>query len=107
MRFSVRNFGYRTFLFWGIFMHSCTFIGHSDCDESIKDKIYSAIEKLINENNVNTFYVGTHGHFDYYAYKTLCELKKIYDIEILVVLSHLGTVPDYCKDVKKSFSGSS
>ena len=88
-------------------MHSCTFIGHSDCDVSIKDKIYSAIEKLINENNVNTFYVGTHGHFDYYAYKTLCELKKIYDIEILVVLSHLGTVPDYCKDVKKSFSGSS
>ena len=84
-------------------MYSCTFIGHRDCDKSIKEKLYLAIEKLINENNVTTFYVGTHGYFDYYAYKALCELEKICNIKILVVLSHLNNIPDYCKGAKTVF----
>ncbi len=84
-------------------MYSCTFIGHSDCDSNIKEKLYSAIENLIVEKNVSTFYVGTHGRFDYYAYKALCELEKIYKIKVLVVLSHLSSIPDYCKGAKAIF----
>ncbi len=84
-------------------MYSCTFIGHSDCDKSIKEKLYPAIEKLICENNVTTFFIGTHGDFDYYAYMVLKELEKIYKIDVLVVLSHLTSVPDYCKGSKMIF----
>lgn len=84
-------------------MYSCTFIGHSDCDESVKEALYPTIEKLITENNVTTFYIGTHGKFDYYAYTVLKELEKIYKIEVLVVLSNLNSVPDYCKTSKMLF----
>lgn len=84
-------------------MYSCTFIGHSSCDPQIKTKLYSTIEKLIKEHNVTTFFVGTHGDFDYYAYMALCELEKIYDIEILVVLSRLDKAPFYCDTSKTIF----
>lgn len=101
--FGAVNFGYRTFLFWSKFMYSCTFIGHADCDESIKENLYLAIEKLINEYNVTVFYVGTHGKFDYYAYAVLKELEKFYKIEIFVVLSNLTHVPEYIKGAKTVF----
>lgn len=79
-------------------MYSCTFIGHSDCDESVKEAICPTIEKLITENNVTNFFiVGTHGRFDFYAYQALKEIEKTHKIEILVVLSNLTSVPDYCK----------
>ncbi len=84
-------------------MYSCTFIGHRDCDEGIKEKLYATIEKLITEHNVTTFYVGTHGNFDFYAYRALCELEKIYKIKISVVLSHLSNFPDYCDSSKTVF----
>ena len=71
-------------------MPSCFFIGHADCDSHIKDIIYVEAEKLVLYKNVDTFYVGTHGHFDFYAYKALCELRKIYDIKISIVLSYIN-----------------
>lgn len=82
-------------------MYSCTFIGHSDCGPEIKIRLYRSIERLIKEYNVTTFYVGTHGKFDYYAYITLCELEKIYEINILVVISYINNIPDYC-DISKT-----
>lgn len=76
-------------------MPSCFFIGHSDCDRSVKDAIYEKAEKLILYDNVNVFYVGTHGHFDFYAYKALCELRKIYDIKVYVVLAYINQSTEY------------
>lgn len=87
-------------------MYSCTFIGHSNCDPEIKTELYRTVEKLIREHNVTTFYVGTHGKFDYYAYQVLRELEKIHNIEVLIVLSHLISVPDYCKGAKTIFPDS-
>ncbi len=83
-------------------MYSCTFIGHSDCYnyESVEEKLYLAIERLIVEKSVSTFYVGTHGRFDKYAYMVLCELEKIYQIKVFVVLSHMHTIPEYCTNAK-------
>ncbi len=102
--FFVRFTSVAALFYFGVnFMYSCTFIGHADCDESIKENLYIAIEKLINEYNVTVFYVGTHGNFDYYVYKTLCELEKIYKIEVFVVLSHLTQVPEYIKGAKTVF----
>ena len=84
-------------------MYSCTFIGHRNCDESICKRLYDAIEYLITEHNVTTFYVGTHGSFDCLTYKVLCDLEKSYDIEVLVVLSYINTIPSYCKSAKTIF----
>lgn len=104
LRFSCGGFGYRTFLFLRvILLYSCTFIGHSDCTPEIKVRLYSSIERLIKEYNVTTFYVGTHGKFDYYAYIILCELEKNYDINILVVLAYLNNIPDYFDRTKTVF----
>ena len=70
-------------------MFSCTLIGHSSCEEHIKEKIYKTAEQLILENNVTTFYIGTHGAFDRYAYYVFFDLEKLYDIKINVVLGYL------------------
>ncbi len=52
-------------------MPSCTFIGHRDCPEKIKLSLRKVIEKLIIKENVDTFYVGTQGRFDYFVYEVL------------------------------------
>ena len=59
-------------------MKSCTFFGHRDCPESVKPVLYSAIEKLITDQQVDTFYLGNQGQFDAYAHSTLVKLQKIY-----------------------------
>ena len=45
-------------------MQACTFFGHQDCPISLRSDIKAAIENLINEKNIKTFYVGTQGKFD-------------------------------------------
>ncbi len=84
-------------------MYNCTFIGHSSCDIEIRNILFETIEKLIINKKVFTFYVGTHGKFDRYVYDVLCELRKFYKIEIYIVLSHINSIPDYCKNAKTIF----
>lgn len=68
----------------------CTFFGHGNAPEEIIPVLKDAIIKLIEENEVDTFYVGNHGHFDYYAENILKELKEIYPhINYSVVLAYL------------------
>ena len=71
-------------------MNSCTFIGHRDCSQEIKQELYSTIEMLIVKENVRVFYVGTHGGFDRIVYHVLTELERKYDIEVIVVLAYLN-----------------
>ena len=71
-------------------MYACAFIGHSDCPESVKEKLLLEIENLIVNEKVNIFYVGTQGAFDRLVYQALCELEKKYEIEIKVVLAYLN-----------------
>ena len=84
-------------------MQGCCFIGHKDCPITIKDDLIKTIERLINESNVNTFYVGTQGNFDKIVYDVLCILESIYKIQIYVVLAYLN---QDCEgeyyDIKKS-----
>ena len=76
-------------------MKVCTFFGHRNCSETIKPAIKSAIENLIINENVNTFYVGKNGLFDFYAYKVLKELKLVFnEINIFVVLAYIPTSKD-------------
>ncbi|MBR4949822.1 MAG: hypothetical protein IKZ25_03495 [Clostridia bacterium] len=83
-------------------MYSCTFIGHYDCSEDIRESIYNAIENLILYEKVQTFYVGTNGRFDYFVYNELCKLEKIYNIKIFVVLSYLNNKNKPYYDEKKT-----
>ncbi len=68
----------------------CTFFGHGNAPKEIIPVFKNTIIKLIEENEVDTFYVGNHGHFDFYAETILKELSEIYPhIKYSVVLAYL------------------
>lgn len=70
---------------------TCTFFGHRDFDPAAKQDLYAAIEELILNHNVERFYVGNQGSFDYYVRSTLKDLKKKYPhISYFVVLAYLA-----------------
>lgn len=66
------------------------FFGHKDTPESVKGDLYAAIEKLIVEHGVETFYVGNQGHFDFYARAALRQFQEKYPhIRYAVVLAYM------------------
>lgn len=71
----------------------CTFFGHRDCSEDVREKLREAIVGLIEKKSVNTFYVGEQGNFDRLVYAELKDLKKRYpNITFAIVLAyHPGT----------------
>jgi uncharacterized phage-like protein YoqJ len=70
-------------------MASCTFFGHRDCGENIKQDLLCAIEQLV-EEGVTTFYVGTHGNFDIISLNALREIKRKHShITYTVVLAYM------------------
>lgn len=72
--------------------HTCCFFGHKDTPESVKNNLYDAIEKLIAEHSVETFYVGNQGAFDFYTRAALRQLQKKYPhIRYAVVLAYMPT----------------
>ena len=71
-------------------MAKCTFFGHRDSPSNIRGVLSAEIERLINEKDVNTFYVGTQGNFDRMAYSVLAELRKRYQhIKVYRVLAYM------------------
>ncbi len=73
----------------------CAFFGHRDAPESIKLQLRQCITKLIENENVNTFYVGDKGNFDYMVFQELKRLKELYThINYTVVLSKLPDKKD-------------
>lgn len=81
-------------------MATCTFFGHRDASYEIENELKSVIIDLIENKNVNLFYVGTHGNFDKLVKKNLELLKKKYsNITYIIVLSHLPTKSqEICKN---------
>lgn len=71
-------------------MPVCTFFGHRNCDDAVKNKLRKVLEELIVQKGVKQFYVGTHGNFDLYVYQVLCELRKKFpEINFSVVLAYM------------------
>ena len=71
-------------------MSACTFFGHGDCPEKKYSNIMQAIQNLITEKNIITFYVGTQGNFDSLVYRALCNLRADFpQIRIYRVLAYL------------------
>ena len=68
---------------------NCTFFGHKDAPYSIKPKLRNIIVNLIENKNVDCFYIGNQGNFDYMAYDILKELFKIYNISYKIVLAYI------------------
>ena len=76
-------------------MAKCTFFGHRDSPSSIRGVLSAEIERLINEKDVNTFYVGTQGNFDRMVYSVLAELRKRYQhIKVYRVLAYMPKLGD-------------
>ena len=75
----------------------CTFFGHRDCPETIKPKLRATIIDLIENHNVDMFYVGNQGQFDAMVRSTLKKLKQEYlHIDYAVVLAYMPEKPsDY------------
>ena len=71
-------------------MASCTFFGHSDAPEQIFMHLKATIEELISKKDVDKFYVGNNGCFDFMVRRALTELKKIHPhIDYAVVLAYM------------------
>lgn len=70
----------------------CTFFGHKDTPDEIAPTLLSVLTDLIKNKNVNFFYVGNNGNFDYIVRQQLKKLKKEYpEIEYSVVLAYIPT----------------
>ena len=70
----------------------CTFFGHRECPQSIKEKLTYTLVSLIEDENANTFYVGNQGTFDNIVYSSLIKLKQKYPfINIYLVLPYIPT----------------
>lgn len=74
-------------------MPSCTFFGHRKCPSSIMPKLRAVLVHLIEEHNVNLFYVGNQGDYDTHVYSVLQELSLIYPhIHYTVVMAYLPQI---------------
>lgn len=68
----------------------CTFFGHKDTPQSVKEKIKKTIMHLIDNDGIVEFYLGNNGSYDVMVNHTLIELQKIYpQIKYTIVLSYL------------------
>ena len=71
-------------------MATCTFFGHRDCPDRIKPKLRATLIDLIENHDVDLFYVGNQGQFDAMVRHTLRQLKQEYPhINYAVVLAYM------------------
>ena len=71
-------------------MPSCTFFGHRECPDSVITKLWEVLVDLIENHEVDMFFVGNQGQFDAMVRSTLRELKKVYpQTEYAVVLAYM------------------
>lgn len=69
----------------------CTFFGHKNTPNDVKDDLKDAIVELIETQHVKKFYVGNNGNFDFLVQNVFIELQQERkDIEFYIVLSFLG-----------------
>lgn len=85
-------------------MPSCFFIGHRDAPESLLPTVRAAAEKLIREQGVTDFYVGSRGSFDRLAAAVMRELRESHpEVRLYRVLAYLPTGRE---ELPEGFTGS-
>ena len=71
----------------------CTFFGHRNTSSEIMPKLCEVLTDLIENKNVDTFYVGNQGNFDSSVKKALKILKMSYPhIKYYVVLAYMPNI---------------
>ena len=71
-------------------MPACTFFGHRDCPDTIKPRLRQVLIDLIENHNVDMFYVGNQGRFDAIVRSELRDLQRAYpQINYAVVLAYM------------------
>ena len=70
---------------------TATFFGHKDTPKEIEPTLRSTLIDLIENKNVNVFYVGNNGNFDTMVRRQLEDLSQTYPITYSVVLAYLPT----------------
>ena len=71
-------------------MSTCTFFGHRDCPDIIRLKLRETLIDLIENHNVNMFYVGNQGRFDAIVRDVLRNIQREYpQINYAVVLAYM------------------
>ena len=71
-------------------MPACTFFGHGDCPDTIKPRLREVLSDLIENHNVDTFYIGNQGRFDVIVRGVLQDLQHEYpQINYAVVLAYM------------------
>lgn len=70
---------------------TATFFGHKDTPKEIEPTLRSTLIDLIENKNVNVFYVGNNGNFDTMVRRQLEDLSHTYPITYSVVLAYLPT----------------
>lgn len=71
-------------------MRVCTFFGHRDCPSASKPLMREVLIELIEQQNVDTFYVGHQGAFDFLVQAVLSELAEEHPhIRYAIVLARL------------------
>ncbi|MBQ8955196.1 MAG: DUF1273 family protein [Clostridia bacterium] len=70
-------------------MASCFFIGHRETGEQVLPRVTEAVEQLILNDGVNTFYVGNYGGFDHLAASAVKQIKQKYpEIKLYLVIPY-------------------
>lgn len=73
----------------------CCFAGHRDIftTDTLYNDLITEIEKLITEENVDTFFVGDYGKFDMLAKKAVISLKERFPhIKLCLILPYHKTI---------------
>ena len=71
-------------------MSACTFLGHRDCPDTIKPRLRQVLVDLIENYNVDMFYVGNQGRFDAIVRSELRDLQHEYpQINYAVVQAYM------------------
>ena len=68
---------------------SCFFIGHREADERLLPELIAAVERLITEEQVSCFYVGSYGGFDRIAASAVKQAKRHHpEVTLMLVLPY-------------------
>ena len=95
----------------GVYMENttCCFIGHREINETeeLKSGLYKLIERLISENNVDTFLFGSKSRFNSLCYETVTGLKEKYPhIKRIYVRAEYPVIDrDYENYILKKYEG--
>ena len=79
-----------------------TFFGHRDAPKEIEPTLRSTLIDLIENKNVNVFYVGNNGNFDTMVSRQLEDLSHTYPITYSVVLAYLPTEKNKYDDLSNT-----